>query len=653
MEMKNTAAAVFAAVMAVGSVSTVAFAKYTMKRTNSQGNRYLARSNKKGRYNIMKKTVVLLLFLAMLSFALFGCKSGKKFDSAEAMVSSMEGTYSASDGHSGEYIIINKEKVIKFNINEIFPEHIEEGLFDANFSDEDWGNFNIDVLLEKPYTKVSTEAVSADVKNSTLSGLWIDKDGTLYSSKEKEGYPFEKLSLESNFPTDEMKEKFESLAQSLQEYEIQSIIKGAEDNVSKKKTALDSQLVSATKTSSSKKECTASAKVIANCAFESIKSVFKYPASAELLDYTSTPQKDSYGRVATLIRCKYQNGFGNFITQDVYVVLQSCTETGEYTYKYKLNYLFDKGSTTDAALNLLFSGNDFDKDPDYNSIKNPTYLEAIELAKNGDYESAINKLETVKGYRSADDVIIACENYIHSQYYKNAVNLFADKKYSEATEKLASLITVDKDGNEVAYLKTKRIIYLCGYLSNGDAENNAASSKNDSQNNSDSIDSGSNSTDENSSGGDNIDSDNINSNNTESSNNTGDNNSGSNSTGGNNPGNNNTSGNVSVNPCVNGHTWQAVNSTIHHDQEGHYEMVKVEDGYKWYHCPICDDEFKSLDSYYSHFDSNHSDVPFLRNEYTHGSVYDQYEEMWIVDKEAYDETVIIGYKCSKCGATKQ
>lgn len=102
-----------------------------------------------------------------------------------------------------------------------------------------------------------------------------------------------------------------------------------------------------------------------------------------------------------------------------------------------------------------------------------------------------------------------------------------------------------------------------------------------------------------------------------------------------------------------GHSWEAVESTVHHDQEGHYEMVIVEYGYSWLRCPVCYEEFKSSDSYYSHFDSSHSNVSPLREQYTTGVVNDQYEETWVVDKEAYDETVIVGYKCGKCGATKQ
>lgn len=102
-----------------------------------------------------------------------------------------------------------------------------------------------------------------------------------------------------------------------------------------------------------------------------------------------------------------------------------------------------------------------------------------------------------------------------------------------------------------------------------------------------------------------------------------------------------------------GHDWEEIKSTVHHDQEGHYESVKVQDGYTWYRCPVCYNELISLESYYSHFDSNHSNAPMLRDSYTKGTVYDQYEDRWVIDKEAYDETVVTGYKCSRCGATKQ
>ena len=103
---------------------------------------------------------------------------------------------------------------------------------------------------------------------------------------------------------------------------------------------------------------------------------------------------------------------------------------------------------------------------------------------------------------------------------------------------------------------------------------------------------------------------------------------------------------------ANGHTWLSISQTVHHNEEGHYEWVEVKSASKWYHCPRCGSEFESLNDYYYHFDSNHSDTIFLRDGYTHGTIPAEYEEKWIVDREAYDETVITGYRCSICGQTK-
>ena len=103
---------------------------------------------------------------------------------------------------------------------------------------------------------------------------------------------------------------------------------------------------------------------------------------------------------------------------------------------------------------------------------------------------------------------------------------------------------------------------------------------------------------------------------------------------------------------ANGHTWLSISQTVHHNEEGHYEWVEVKSASKWYHCPRCSSEFESLNDYYSHFDSNHSDTIFLRDEYTQETIPAEYEEKWIVDREAYDETVITGYRCSICGQTK-
>ena len=110
--------------------------------------------------------------------------------------------------------------------------------------------------------------------------------------------------------------------------------------------------------------------------------------------------------------------------------------------------------------------------------------------------------------------------------------------------------------------------------------------------------------------------------------------------------------NVNKDPCTSGHNWVAITETVHHDEVGHYEYVIVKEEGRWYKCPRCGDEFYSLDSYYSHFDNNHSDTSFLRDSYTHGRIPAEYEEKWIVDKKAYDETITTGYKCSVCGQQK-
>lgn len=79
-----------------------------------------------------------------------------------------------------------------------------------------------------------------------------------------------------------------------------------------------------------------------------------------------------------------------------------------------------------------------------------------------------------------------------------------------------------------------------------------------------------------------------------------------------------------------------------------------------YRCPLCgngsDNEYSSLDAYYKHFDAKHGDDSLsstFRDSYEEVERWEEYEtKEWIVDSEAYDETVITGYKCSVCGAKK-
>ena len=159
--------------------------------------------------------VTIVAVLVLLS-ALSGCQTGKKFDSPESMISEMIGTYSGSDEHSGERIVIDGINVTKFNIDHMFPEITDDNFFWENFPNENWETFDINALLGKTYIDITTASISANIKDSTISGLWVKKDGVLFSSQK--GYPLNKISSDSSYPTAEMLEKFEGYLQYLKEY---------------------------------------------------------------------------------------------------------------------------------------------------------------------------------------------------------------------------------------------------------------------------------------------------------------------------------------------------------------------------------------------------------------------------------------------------
>lgn len=406
------------------------------------------------------KSLVAIAFVMLFTVLLAGCQNGKKYDSPEEMISELAGTYEGTGEHSGERVVITNDSIIRFNINNIYKTPKEQSFFEENYGTQDWNTFDLDTLLSKDYVSIVKEPVSADINNSSLSGLWVDKDGTVFSQRE-EGYELKKVSEETDFPTDEIKRRFDSYCKRLKEYEHSSVISNADIYVTQKKTALDTVLSSDEKAESQK--CTASAETVAKCAFDSMCDFLYYPDTATLLWYSTDPQTDSYGRAITLIKIEYQNKYGNYITNDFYVVLQSCDRSGEYTYKpNRTHYATVKKSTNkDILFSVLLAMNDWDKDPNSDQAKETPYLEAIQLAKDGKYESAIKKLEKLDGYKKSNEISAACNECLLAEKYSSAISLFKEEKYDEAKSKLADF----ESNTDIEFWKTKadKAIYLCDY----------------------------------------------------------------------------------------------------------------------------------------------------------------------------------------------
>ncbi len=414
--------------------------------------------------NINKSIKVLALFV-IISLMFTSCSNGKKFDSPEEMISDLAGTYEGTGEHSGERVVITNDSIIRFNINNIYKTPKEQSFFEENYGTQDWNTFDLDTLLSKDYVSIVKEPVSADINNSSLSGLWVDKDGTVFSQRE-EGYELKKVSEETNFPTDEIKRRFDSYCKRLKEYEHSSVISNADIYVTQKKTALDTVLSSDEKAESQK--CTASAETVAKCAFESIKGGFGVNCTDFKLDDYIEPQRDSYGRVLTGIEFTVSYRYDDPKSFRWLVILQSCSPSGEYSYNkdklYHFPYnVFNKPDNVLASeLSVTFlKDNNWEVDPNADSAKESSYSEALELAKDGKYESAIKKLEKLDGYKKSNEISAACNECLLAEKYLSAISLFKEEKYDEAKSKLADF----ESNTDVEFWKTKadRAIYLCDY----------------------------------------------------------------------------------------------------------------------------------------------------------------------------------------------
>ncbi len=110
------------------------------------------------------------------------------------------------------------------------------------------------------------------------------------------------------------------------------------------------------------------------------------------------------------------------------------------------------------------------------------------------------------------------------------------------------------------------------------------------------------------------------------------------------------------------HTWKPITSVIHHEEVGHYENVEVNYKKTVYLCFFCgynQDGYDSLDALREHISvhSNASNYDAIASRPdmladTREVWATKYEEQWIVDQKAYDETVTVGYVCTLCNAQK-
>ena len=116
------------------------------------------------------------------------------------------------------------------------------------------------------------------------------------------------------------------------------------------------------------------------------------------------------------------------------------------------------------------------------------------------------------------------------------------------------------------------------------------------------------------------------------------------------------------------HSWNPITSTVHHEEQGHYENILVSEAwteeipiYEEQAREICNGCGADITADPTTHNKNHMlngepggwtteyvQVQVGTDKITHDAVY---ESKWIVDNAAWDETVTTGYSCS-CGATK-
>ena len=135
--------------------------------------------------------------------------------------------------------------------------------------------------------------------------------------------------------------------------------------------------------------------------------------------------------------------------------------------------------------------------------------------------------------------------------------------------------------------------------------------------------------------------------------------------------NSNSNSNININKNEHTHSWVEVYKDVYHAEEGHWENVLVKDAwtetvpiYETKIVNICNGCGKDITG----FENDHTEEQALIGNYACGGWHNEqrkvqtgtntinhdavYEKKWVVDKAAWTEKVLSGYKCSSCGATK-
>lgn len=133
----------------------------------------------------------------------------------------------------------------------------------------------------------------------------------------------------------------------------------------------------------------------------------------------------------------------------------------------------------------------------------------------------------------------------------------------------------------------------------------------------------------------------------------------------------NSNSNINTNKNEHTHSWVEVYKDVYHAEEGHYENVLVKEAwtetvpiYETKIVNICNgcgaditgneithakEQMLAGNMACSGFHNEQRQVQTGTNTINHDAVY---EQKWVVDKAAWTEKVLSGYKCNSCGATK-